>query len=68
MSELYWEHVEGEQDNPNVSYPVTERARVEGGYLYRVIHYAYDRRVHGFGGLAFVPDHIERGERSKEKE
>ena len=56
MTELYWEHVEGEQDHPNVAYVVTQRAQVAGGYLYRVLHYAYDRRIHSVGGLAFVPD------------
>ena len=56
MTELYWEHVEGEQDHPNVAYVFTQRAQVAGGYLYRVLHYAYDRRIHSVGGLAFVPD------------
>jgi len=53
---MSWEIIEGEQQNGKSGYVVLERLRVDGGYLYRLIHYAYDGCVHGVGGLTFVPD------------
>lgn len=61
-TDLEWEWVEGEQESPRLAYVVTERARVEGGYLYRVIHRDYSGRVYGVGGVAFVPDAAKGGD------